>query len=101
MKWFPPGDRVVQQMEEDQVPGHQRAVISHCLLGPWNHRIMGRLGLGGTLKDHLVQYPQLEQGHFSLDRVAQSPVLPDRALSPMGHSQLLWVTCSRVSPPSL
>jgi len=34
------------------------------------------LGLEGTFKDHLVQFPCHSQGHLALDHVAQSPIQP-------------------------
>jgi len=54
--------------------------------------------LEGTFKRHLVQSPCNEQGHLSLDQVAQSPIQPGLQTSNDG-ALLLWVTCSSVSPP--
>ena len=39
-------------------------------------RIIEYFGSEGTFKDHLVQPPCSEQGHFQWDQVAQSPVQP-------------------------
>jgi len=55
-----------------------------------------------TFKAHLVQARCDEQGHLSVDQVAQSPVQPDPRMVPgMGHLPPLWETCPGVSRPSL
>ncbi|KAK4807231.1 LOW QUALITY PROTEIN: hypothetical protein QYF61_024351 [Mycteria americana] len=42
-----------------------------------NYRCQEWFGLEGTLKGHLVHPPCNEQGHLSLDQVAQSPIQAD------------------------
>jgi len=57
-------------------------------------------GLEGTFKAHLDQPPCHGQGHLLQYQVAQSPVQSDFERSQHIHPQLLWMTCSSVSPLS-
>lgn len=67
---------------------------SHNLLRV--HRIIGRFGLGGTFKGHLVP-PCHGQGHFQL--IIRSLHVPFNLASETSMDEVLWATCASAFQP--
>ena len=98
----PTTDQPPRCCENRIIPANSQSSVHSCWRCCLHHRIIEWFGLEGTFKGHVVPTPLLWAGTPSI-RPGCSKPHPTWPWTPpgRGHAQLLWVTCSSVSPSSL